>query len=80
MNSEFDTLADTFFRLTQVQNPDVTGTVEELKKISNLQSEVEIRKIVEEVVSTPDKNNHKIIQSIKKQQDAGNEKNFNAAL
>ena len=67
LNSEFDKLADTFYEMTTVQNPDIKGVVSELQTLSGLKSEVEIEKIVDEVVNTPDKANHKIIQSIRKQ-------------
>ena len=47
--------------------------------LSGLASEVEIEKIVDEVVNTPDKANHKIIQSIRKQKQ-DQDKNFPTLL
>lgn len=79
LNTEFDKLADSFYDLTLQQSVDIQGAVTELQTLSGLSTDVEIQKVVNEVVNTPDKNNHKIIQQIKKQQ-ADQKKNFETQL
>ncbi len=62
-----------------VQNFDIEAAIVELQEISGLTSDVEIKKIINEVNETPDQNNHKIIKEIKKSK-ADNEKNFESQL